>query len=73
MCDDNIHIWIQDILEISVQFDRDQNNTNLQTVIAIQNNQSSEKQAILSMIRCKNTESLTQSDNYKTTNLQENT
>ena len=71
MCGGNIHIWVQDILETSVQFDRDTNNPNLQTVIASQNVQSQEEQVILSTILCQVTESLPQAGNDETTNLLE--
>ena len=50
---------------MSVQFDGYQNNTNLQTVPAIQNNKHEEKKVIISMIRCKTTESLPQAGNDK--------
>ena len=69
----NIHPWVQDILETSVQFDRDQNNTKLQTVLASQNTQHREKQVILSMIRSKTNESVPQEGNGKTSNLREHT
>ena len=41
----NIHLWVQDIMETSVQFDGDQNNTNLQTFLAIRNTQHQEKKS----------------------------
>ena len=69
MCGVNIHLWDQDILETSVQFDGYQNHTNLQIVIAIQNTQRQEEKFILSTIRCKMTEILTQAGNDQTTNL----
>ena len=69
MCGVNIHLWYQDILETSVQFDGYQNHTNLQIVIAIQNTQRQEEKFILSTIRCKMTEILTQAGNDQTTNL----
>ena len=65
------HIWVQDILGKSVQFYGDQNNPNLQIVIAIRNNKRQEKQVILSTIRFKMTESLPKAGNYETTNLRE--
>ena len=69
LCGGNIHILVQDILERSVRFDVDQNNLNLQTVIARQNTQLQEKQVILSTIQCKNIESLPQSGNDQTKNI----
>ena len=66
-----MHIWVQDILETSIQFDRDKNNLNLQTVLASRKTQLREEQVILSTIQCKATESLPQAGNYETTNLQE--
>ena len=64
----DLHIRIQDILETSVQFDVDTNNTNLQTFLASLNTQHREKQVILVTIRCKMTESLPQAGNDETTN-----
>ena len=63
MCNGNIHIWVQDILEISVRFDRHTNNPNLQTVLASQNTQRREEQVILSTLRCKKYESIPQAGN----------
>ena len=60
LCGGNIHIWVQDILEISVKFDGDTNNPNLQKVIASRNTQRREEQAVLSMVRCKATEYLSE-------------
>ena len=71
MCGGNIHLWVQDILETSVQFDGDTNNPNLQTVISIRNTQLREEQVILSTIRFKATESPTQAGNDETTTLRE--
>ena len=50
LCGGNVHIWIQDILETSVQFDGDLNNVNLRTVLASRNTQRQEEQVILSTI-----------------------
>ena len=44
----------------------DQNNTNLQTVLASRDTQILEKQVILSTIQCKKTERLPQAGNDKT-------
>ena len=71
MCCGDIHIWVQDILETSVQFDGDTNNPNLQTSLAIQNTQRREKKFILSTIRYQGTESLPRAGNDQTTNLRE--
>ena len=60
MCGGNVHLWVQDILETSVQFDGDTNNPNLQTVLASLNTQRREEQVILSTIRCQETERLSQ-------------
>ena len=71
MCGGNIHIWVQDILETSVEFDGDTNNPKLQIVLASRNTQLREEQVILSTIQCKATESPPQAGNDETTNLQE--
>ena len=71
MCGGNIHLWVQDILETSVQFDADTNNPNLQTVLASQTTQCGEEQFILSTKKCKATESPPQAGNDETTNLRE--
>ena len=73
LCSGNIHLWFQDIMETSVQFDGYQNNINLQIVLSKQNNQCLERQVILSTIQCKTTESLPQAVNDKTTNIREHT
>ena len=71
MCDGDIHLCVQDILETSVQFYGDTNNPNLQTVLASQKTQRREEHIILSTIQYKATESLPQAGNDETTNLQE--
>ena len=53
----------------SVQFDGDQNNPNIQTVLSRRNTQLQEEQVILSTIKCKTTERLPQAGNDETTNL----
>ena len=70
-CVRNIHFWVQDILEMSVKFDGDRNNTNLQTVLTSRNTQHRGKKFIISTIKCKKTESLPQAGNNNTTNLRE--
>ena len=64
-----LHILIQDILETSVRFYGDTNNTNIQTVLESQNIQRQEEQVILSTIRCQATESLPQAGNDQTANI----
>ena len=73
MCGRNIHLWVWEILSDSVQFDGYQNQPNLQTIIAGQNNQHQEKQSILPTILCKNNNSLTQGGSDQTTYLWKNT
>ena len=61
-----LHILIQDILETSVRFYGDTNNTNIQTVLASRNTQRREEQIIISTILCQVTGSLLQERNDET-------
>ena len=47
LCGGNTHIWVQYILETSVQFDGYQHNTKIQKFLASQKNQLRRKQFIL--------------------------
>ena len=61
------------ILVDSVWFGGDQNNPNLQKLLAIWNNHCQKKQSILPMLKYKKNESLPQPGNYKNTNVREHT
>ena len=56
--------WVFNLMDIK-------NNTNLKTVLVIQNTQRQEKQVTLSIIQFQKTEILPQAGNDKTTNLKE--
>ena len=60
------------ILQV-IWFGGDQNNPNLQKLLAIWNNHCQKKQSILPMLKYKKNESLPQPGNYKTTDVREHT
>ena len=67
----DLHLRIQDILEMSVHFDGDTNNLNLRKILASRNTQRQEEQVILSTIRCQANEILPQAGNDQTINIRE--